>query len=73
MRMFVAIDLDACIKERLPSVARSKKEGTAFTFVRPEQAHLTLAFLGDVAAPHVRLPQSFDLDDGQPAHDRFGR
>src|SRR5690349_408369 len=54
--MFVAIDLDEPMKA---AVAREQQMAwrlaaqSPINFVRPEQAHLTLAFLGDVQAPQI--------------------
>ena len=54
MRMFVAIDLDEAMKA---AVAREQQMAwrlaaqSPITFVKPEQAHLTLVFLGEVASP----------------------
>jgi len=52
MRMFVAIDLDDEIKDAI----RREQRSAAFphvTFVNPRQAHLTLAFMADVAPDRV--------------------
>src|SRR4051812_18111116 len=46
MRLFVAIDLDNRTKASLPALSVH-----GLKTVKPEQTHLTLAFLGDVAAP----------------------
>jgi 2'-5' RNA ligase len=55
MRMFVAIELEDRIKSGLPSVAakakQAAKEGPTFKLVDPQQAHLTLVFLGEIASP----------------------
>jgi 2'-5' RNA ligase len=57
MRLFIAIDLDdaardtiAAEQKRLVS-AIGKVGGSRLTIVRPEQMHLTLVFLGEVAEP----------------------
>jgi 2'-5' RNA ligase len=54
MRMFVAIDLDEPMRA---AVAREQQMAwrlaaqSPIKFVKPEQAHLTLAFLGEVPSP----------------------
>ena len=83
MRMFVAIDLDDRIKESLPSVARCAKEGASarqglgpsFKFVDPEQTHLTLVFLGEVASPQsdrIIAAMQQPIEDVHPFHMAFG-
>ncbi len=55
MRMFVAIDLDdaarAAVGDEQRQAARLLTSRSAVRFVDPRQVHLTLAFLGEVAAP----------------------
>ena len=54
MRMFVAIDLDDLAKAavaREQQLAWKLSAKASIKFVNPEQAHLTLAFLGQVAPP----------------------
>ncbi len=58
MRMFVAIDLDAAARA---AVAREQQMAwriaarAPIKFVNPEQAHLTLVFLGEVQPPQTDL------------------
>ena len=54
MRMFVAIDLDDRVKQGLSSVAALVKQAAKEAgpkLVKPDQAHLTLAFMADVPSP----------------------
>lgn len=53
--MFVAIDLDEAIKTSAFALRAPQKHalGPAFKFANPKQAHLTLAFMADVAADRV--------------------
>lgn len=54
MRLFVAVDLGAEVKESLESaVAPLRETLPPARWVRPEGFHLTLAFLGEVAAGRV--------------------
>ncbi len=54
MRLFVAIELDDRIKQQLCAVKNNLSEfGRAVRWVRPEQMHLTLKFLGEVADDRV--------------------
>ncbi len=53
MRLFVALDMDAAVLERLGAVQKSLRQQTGLSgrevkWVRPEQMHLTLKFLGPV-------------------------
>lgn len=53
MRLFVAIDIDEQVRERIARIqSHLKRElnlsGCEVKWVRPEQIHLTLKFLGDV-------------------------
>lgn len=71
MRLFVAIELDerarrllADYQHRLSSLDR------AVRWVRPEQIHLTLKFLGEVPDPQVpRVTQALDGLADRPAFD----
>src|SRR2546425_9247783 len=75
MRMFVAIDLDDRIKAGLPSVARRAKEGPTLKLVDPQQAHLTMVFLGEVASPQsdrIIAAMQQPIEDVHPFHMAFG-
>jgi len=50
LRTFLALDVDAAVRERLPSIAGGLQVGRAkLRPVPPENIHVTLNFLGDVA------------------------
>ncbi len=50
-RLFVGVDLDACAREACAAVAqRLMRAGFAAHYEAPEKLHVTLAFLGYVAA-----------------------
>lgn len=56
LRLFVAITLPREVREKLQeaqSALRSALQQSAVSWVRVEQAHLTLRFLGSVEASHV--------------------
>jgi len=55
MRFFVAIDLDDTIRRSASALRASAGQGlgAAFRFVNPQQLHLTLAFMADVAPDRV--------------------
>jgi 2'-5' RNA ligase len=78
MRMFVAIELDDRIKQTLPSVAapaKPRREGGSFKPVDPQQAHLTLVFVGEVASPQcdrIVAAMQQPIDDVHPFQMAFG-
>jgi 2'-5' RNA ligase len=55
LRLFVAIDLDQPARQAVGAlqqrIAKTLSNSRALKWVRPEHMHLTLAFLGEVAAP----------------------
>jgi 2'-5' RNA ligase len=57
MRLFVAIDLDSeartAIAAEQARLRRGAEHGSAMRWVRPDQMHLTLVFLGEVSEPRV--------------------
>jgi len=54
MRSFVAIELPGRVRESLAALReRLRKSGAAASWVREENMHLTLRFLGDVAEPDL--------------------
>jgi 2'-5' RNA ligase len=54
MRCFVAIELPARVREQLAELqARLREMDRLVRWVRPEQIHLTLKFLGEVPDPQV--------------------
>lgn len=48
MRLFIAINFDPATKERLLDVQRRLRACASGNFTRPENLHLTVAFLGEV-------------------------
>ncbi len=56
IRCFVAIEIDDAIRKELSSVIEElKPSGTGIRWVRPENLHLTLKFLGEVS--EERIPE----------------
>ncbi|HSA56751.1 MAG TPA: RNA 2',3'-cyclic phosphodiesterase [Gemmatimonadaceae bacterium] len=56
MRAFLALNLDGELRERLHrDTAALRAAAPDATWVRAENLHLTLKFLGDVDPPHARL------------------
>ncbi len=54
IRCFVAIEIDDAIKSELSSVIEELKPfGTGIRWVRPENLHLTLKFLGEVSEERI--------------------
>jgi len=53
MRLFIAINLDEETKQNILAVQRRLRELGGGNFSRPENLHLTLAFLGEVAPARV--------------------
>jgi 2'-5' RNA ligase len=71
IRAFIAIELPPAVKEALGAVARALGERIprgAVRWVRPEQMHLTLRFLGDT--PLDRLPAVGQAMDAATARSR---
>ncbi|MDO8281708.1 MAG: RNA 2',3'-cyclic phosphodiesterase [Thermodesulfovibrionia bacterium] len=55
LRCFIAIELPEEIKESLAETQRElQKYGADIRWVRPENIHLTLKFLGDTAEDHIK-------------------
>jgi len=56
IRSFVAIELDDETRENLGAAqAELKKTNASVRWVRPQNVHLTISFLGDISAPTVTL------------------
>ena len=57
MRLFVAVDLDekarAALAAEQQRVRAASESGSPIRWVRPEQLHMTLVFLGEVEPPRV--------------------
>ncbi len=51
--MFIAVHLDASIKRELEKLQSAVRAGNTVRWVKPDQMHLTLKFLGDVSADAV--------------------
>ncbi|MDH4202425.1 MAG: RNA 2',3'-cyclic phosphodiesterase [Phycisphaerae bacterium] len=75
MRLFVAVDINSQVRDRIEQVQRQLKRDMAGSdrgvkWVRPEQIHLTLKFLGEV--PDRAITQVCDVVTRTAArHDRF--
>ena len=59
MRIFIAVDIDEPVRRRIGEIQRELVEATGLRkgpvkWVRPEQIHLTLKFLGEVADNAIR-------------------
>ena len=50
MRLFLAVNFDDATKHRIQAVQQRLREVAQGDFSRPENLHLTLAFLGEVPA-----------------------
>lgn len=53
MRLFIAINFEQATKESMLAVQRRLREWGAGNFSRPENLHLTLAFLGEIATDRI--------------------
>jgi RNA 2',3'-cyclic 3'-phosphodiesterase len=74
MRLFLALDLDdearAAIAAEQTRIARALGRRSSLKFVKPEQLHLTLVFLGNVDEPCARgVIAAVDAPVDQPAFD----
>ncbi len=71
MRTFIAIDLSPEIKNRLSAAVRLLKPMAAgLKWVAPENYHLTLKFLGEVAEPRVEVIKAV-LDEVAGRYQKF--
>lgn len=66
MRLFVSIDLPEDLAEGVAAVQAELADASGLTFTDPEQAHLTLKFLGDT--DEERLPELTDALDASVAN-----
>ncbi len=79
IRCFVAIELDAPIRKKLDRVQtllqRELGQETGIKWVKPEQTHLTLKFLGDVddlAVPDICRAVDLAVEGVEPFEVVFG-
>lgn len=71
MRTFIAIDLSPEIKNRLTAVVRHLKPvATGIKWVAPENYHLTLKFLGEVAEQKIEVIKAV-LDEVVGKYQKF--
>jgi len=69
MRAFVAIELEASIKDGITALlARLRRCDCAVRWVKPEGIHLTLKFLGDIS-PDLALKVRSEMDRVAGRHD----
>jgi len=61
MRLFIAINFDEDIREKMLEVQKLLREKGRGRFTSPENLHLTLAFLGEV--PEERIPEIKSIMD----------
>ena len=62
MRLFVAVQLDKKMKDALCAVQNEmRRRGVEGNYTRPENLHLTLAFIGDYPDPDTVLEAMEDL------------
>ena len=62
MRLFVAVNLNSAVKKQLLEIqARLRSQCTRGNFTRPENLHLTLAFLGET--PEEKVPSLLKIID----------
>jgi len=60
MRLFIAVNFDNAVKERLLEIqAQLRSQSTRGNFTRPENLHLTLAFLGET--PDEKVPSLLEI------------
>lgn len=77
MRLFIAINFDKETKQNIIAVQRRLRELGRGNFSRPENLHLTLAFLGEVAPERVavirRLMDKLNVPQLRLVFDHVGR
>jgi len=62
MRLFIAVNLDDAVKKQLLEIQeRLRSQSTRGNFTRPENLHLTLAFLGET--PKEKVPSILKILD----------
>ncbi|MCX8160449.1 MAG: RNA 2',3'-cyclic phosphodiesterase [Candidatus Saccharicenans sp.] len=71
MRTFIAIDLSPEIKNRLTAAVRQLKPvATGIKWVAPENYHLTLKFIGEIAEPRIEIIKAI-LEEVAGRHHKF--
>jgi len=56
IRTFICVEIPAAIKSRIEDLQRALKQPDAqISWVKPANIHLTVKFLGDVAAPRIEV------------------
>jgi len=66
MRLFIAVNFDNAVKERLLEIqAQLRSQCVRGNFTRPENLHLTLAFLGET--PENKVPSILKIIDDTQA------
>jgi 2'-5' RNA ligase len=76
MRVFIALELSREIKKELEKVQNQlKKAGAQATWVKPEIAHLTLAFLGSITSNQVETIHQVleEIGQGKPIQLELGQ
>jgi 2'-5' RNA ligase len=77
MRLFVSVDLPDDLAETVRAVQDEFREANGLNFTDPEQAHMTLKFLGDVEddrlpAIEERLERAVAAADVEPFEAHYG-
>ncbi|MFT4891561.1 MAG: 2'-5' RNA ligase [Halobacteriales archaeon] len=77
MRLFVSVDLPDDLAEDVRAVQDEFREASGLNFTDPEQAHVTLKFLGEVDPDRLpaiedRLESAVEKADVEPFEARYG-
>lgn len=74
MRLFLAVNFDNAAKHRILAVQQRLREAAQGSFSRPENLHLTLAFLGEVPAQRAAAARrAMEQTGAVPLHLTFDR
>ncbi len=74
-RLFVAVDLPPGVVQEIARIQKIIKEETLFEgkFVEPQQAHLTIKFIGEVPTKQLAaIEKKLDKVKGQPLEAKLG-
>lgn len=76
MRLFVSVDLPPALAEEIAAVQERFEEASGLRFVRPDQAHVTMKFLGETSEHRVdtivdALERAIDAADIEPFEATF--